>query len=43
MIFVPSAGGRSHCPEEHTDWADVANGADVLLNTLIELATAGLS
>jgi beta-ureidopropionase / N-carbamoyl-L-amino-acid hydrolase len=43
MIFVPSAGGRSHCPDEHTDWDDVTNGANVLLNTLIELATAGLS
>jgi len=43
MIFVPSAGGRSHCPEEHTDWADVTNGANVLLNILVELATAGLS
>lgn len=39
MIFVPSKGGRSHCPEEDTDWADVTNGANVLLNTLIELAT----
>jgi beta-ureidopropionase / N-carbamoyl-L-amino-acid hydrolase len=42
MIFVPSAGGRSHCPDEHTDWIDVTNGANVLLNTLVELATAGL-
>ena len=42
MIFVPSAGGRSHCPDEHTDWSDVTNGANVLLNTLVELATAGL-
>jgi N-carbamoyl-L-amino-acid hydrolase len=42
MIFVPSIGGRSHCPEEHTDWRDVTNGANVLLNTLVELATAGL-
>jgi beta-ureidopropionase / N-carbamoyl-L-amino-acid hydrolase len=42
MIFVPSTGGRSHCPEEHTDWNDVTNGANVLLNTLVELATSGL-
>ena len=42
MIFVPSIGGRSHCPDEHTDWRDVTNGANVLLNTLVELATAGL-
>ena len=40
MIFVPSAGGRSHCPEEHTDWQDVENGANVLLDTVITLADA---
>jgi N-carbamoyl-L-amino-acid hydrolase len=40
MIFVPSKGGRSHCPEENTDWNDVTNGANVLLNTLVELATS---
>jgi N-carbamoyl-L-amino-acid hydrolase len=39
MIFIPSAGGRSHCPEEQTDFSDVANGANVLLSTLVELAT----
>jgi beta-ureidopropionase / N-carbamoyl-L-amino-acid hydrolase len=43
MIFVPSKAGRSHCPEEDTDWTDVANGANVLLNTLIELATNDIS
>jgi beta-ureidopropionase / N-carbamoyl-L-amino-acid hydrolase len=43
MIFIPSSGGRSHCPEEHTDYGDVTNGANVLLNTLLELATAGVS
>ena len=42
MLFVPSIGGRSHCPDEHTDWRDVTNGANVLLNTLVELATARL-
>jgi beta-ureidopropionase / N-carbamoyl-L-amino-acid hydrolase len=40
MIFVPSTGGRSHCPEEHTDWQDVENGANVLLDTVIALADA---
>ena len=43
MIFVPSKGGRSHCPDEDTDWSDVTNGANVLLNTLVELATSGIS
>lgn len=37
MIFVPSAGGISHSPEEYTAPADVANGADVLLRTLLAL------
>jgi len=39
MIFVPSIDGRSHCPEEDTAWRDVENGANVLLDTLIALAT----
>jgi N-carbamoyl-L-amino-acid hydrolase len=43
MIFVPSNGGRSHCPDEDTDWNDVTNGANVLLNTLVELATSGIT
>ncbi|WP_026820624.1 Zn-dependent hydrolase [Arthrobacter castelli] len=38
MIFVPSIGGRSHCPEENTDWDDVANGGQILLDTIIGLA-----
>ncbi|MCZ2401620.1 Zn-dependent hydrolase [Paenarthrobacter sp. Z7-10] len=38
MIFVPSIEGRSHCPEENTSWEDVENGANVLLDTLIQLA-----
>lgn len=37
MIFVPSVGGVSHCPEEWTEWQDAANGADVLLGTLLNL------
>ena len=40
MIFVPSIDGRSHCPEENTAWADVENGANVLLDTLLALARA---
>jgi beta-ureidopropionase / N-carbamoyl-L-amino-acid hydrolase len=40
MIFVPSVGGRSHCPEELTSWPDVVNGANVLLDTLIRLASS---
>ena len=40
MIFVPSAGGISHNPAEHTEPADLAAGANVLLHTLLELADA---
>jgi N-carbamoyl-L-amino-acid hydrolase len=39
MIFVPSIDGRSHCPEENTAWTDVENGANVLLDTLLSLAS----
>jgi N-carbamoyl-L-amino-acid hydrolase len=38
MIFVPSRNGRSHSPAEFTDWDQVQNGANVLLNTLLQLA-----
>lgn len=38
MIFVPSQGGRSHCPEEHTTVEHIEAGANVLLNTLVKLA-----
>jgi N-carbamoyl-L-amino-acid hydrolase len=35
MIFVPSVGGISHSPRELTRWTDVANGANVLLRTIL--------
>jgi len=38
MIFVPSVGGVSHNPAEHTDPADLAAGADTLLQTLLGVA-----
>jgi N-carbamoyl-L-amino-acid hydrolase len=38
MIFIPSRDGRSHCPEEKTDWEHIEQGANVLLHTLIRLA-----
>ena len=37
MIFVPSVGGISHAPQEYTAPADVANGVDVLLRTLLAI------
>ncbi len=38
MIFTPSVGGISHNPAEHTEPADLAAGANVLLRTLLALA-----
>lgn len=38
MIFVPSVAGLSHNVKEHTDAADLAAGAQVLLNLMLELA-----
>lgn len=37
MIFVPSVGGISHSPKEFTSAVDMANGANVLLQTILEL------
>lgn len=39
MIFVPSIRGVSHNPAEDTAPQDLAAGADVLLRTLLELAS----
>ena len=38
MIFVPSQAGRSHCAEEFTKVEDIALGAEILLDTVLELA-----
>jgi N-carbamoyl-L-amino-acid hydrolase len=38
MIFVPSVKGISHNPREHTEPADLARGANVLLDVLLALA-----
>ncbi|WP_230474306.1 Zn-dependent hydrolase [Calidifontibacillus erzurumensis] len=35
MIFVPSRDGRSHCPEEWTDFKDVALGVHALAQSII--------
>lgn len=40
MIFVPSVGGISHSPREFSRPADIANGANVLLHTLLKLDRA---
>ena len=38
MVFVPSVGGVSHNPAEHTEPADLTAGADTLLQTLLGIA-----
>jgi allantoate deiminase len=38
MIFVPSIGGRSHCPTEDTDPRHLSQGCEVLGRSLIDLA-----
>jgi len=38
MLFVPSIGGRSHCPEEATDPAQLVLGTEVLARALQLLA-----
>jgi N-carbamoyl-L-amino-acid hydrolase len=37
MIFVPSKDGISHSPKEFTSSGDMANGANVLLRTLLAI------
>jgi N-carbamoyl-L-amino-acid hydrolase len=37
MIFVPSVDGISHSPREFSTPADITNGANVLLHTLLKL------
>jgi len=39
MIFVPSVDGASHSPREFTKWEDCVNGANVLLQAALKLAT----
>jgi N-carbamoyl-L-amino-acid hydrolase len=39
MIFVPSVNGASHSPREFTPWEDCVNGANVLLQTVLRLAS----
>jgi acetylornithine deacetylase/succinyl-diaminopimelate desuccinylase-like protein len=38
MLFIPSRGGRSHRPDEMSDWKAIERGANVLLHTLLRLA-----
>ncbi|HKW95420.1 MAG TPA: Zn-dependent hydrolase [Methylomirabilota bacterium] len=38
MLFIPSRGGRSHRPDEMSDWKAIERGANALLHTLLRLA-----
>jgi acetylornithine deacetylase/succinyl-diaminopimelate desuccinylase-like protein len=38
MLFIPSRGGRSHRPDEMSDWKAIGRGANALLQTLLRLA-----
>ncbi len=38
MLFIPSRGGRSHRPDEMSDWRAIARGTNALLHTLLRLA-----
>jgi len=39
MIFIPSPDGISHAPGERVNWDDLEKGANLLLRTLVRLAT----
>jgi beta-ureidopropionase / N-carbamoyl-L-amino-acid hydrolase len=39
MIFIPSPDGASHSPEERVEWDDLEKGANLLLRTLVRLAS----
>lgn len=42
MIFVPSVGGISHSPREYSRPEDIANGANVLLQTILKIDRGAL-
>jgi len=42
MIFVPSVNGVSHSPKEFTSAQDMANGASVLLKTILAIDSGAL-
>ncbi|MEK5442710.1 M20 family metallo-hydrolase [Fredinandcohnia sp. FSL W7-1320] len=38
MIFIPSKDGLSHHPDEYSSWEDIEVGANVMLQTILELS-----
>ena len=43
LVFVPSRDGRSHCPEEWTDYHKLKKGVDLLLQVALRLAVTDYS
>jgi N-carbamoyl-L-amino-acid hydrolase len=43
MVFVPSVDGISHSPKEFTSAEDMANGASVLLRTVLAIDDGALN
>jgi allantoate deiminase len=42
MVFVPSIGGRSHCPEEDTPCEAIALATDVIFQVVLQECGAGV-
>ena len=40
MILIPSRDGKSHCPEEWTEFADISTGIRVLAGTVLRMDAA---
>lgn len=43
MIFIPSVGGVSHAPDEWSHWSDVEKGCNVLLHSVMDLASSSFN
>ena len=41
MVFVPSIGGRSHCPEEDTPYETIALATDILFQAVLQECGTG--
>ena len=37
LVFVPSKDGRSHCPEEWTDYDQLQKGIELIYHTILEI------
>lgn len=38
LVFVPSKNGKSHCPEEWTDYDQLQKGIEVVLEAVLVIA-----